>query len=168
MRSCKTGEPAALAVFIAVAAAEAGCSDAKQSCASPDTVCMETQRPWSNPLPIPPAFEPGQDPDYPGADYYELHATQFQQWFGLYAPESSERLYTTVWGYGQLGHTYDVGVRTADGATIPQTGMYIAPAFLTERGKPGVVKWIDDRKNTDGSPLTAHLLESAYDTTIAG
>lgn len=165
-RTIKRGLPT-LAVLADLAAAS-GCADPERECQSPDLVCMETQSPWSNPLPLPPAFEPGAHPDYPGADYYEIRVTQFRQWFGLRAPESSDRLYTTVWGYGQVGHTYDVGVREADGSPTSQTGMYIAPTLLAERGKPVVVKWIDDRKNPEGAPLSTHLLESAYDTTIAG
>jgi spore coat protein A, manganese oxidase len=152
---------------LAVAAA-AGCSDPKASCASSETSCATTQRRWTNPLPIPPAYVPGTNPSYPGADYYEIHVTQFQQWMGLYRPGTSERLYTTVWGYGQVGRAYDVGVRDAEGRSVSQTGMYVAPSFLAQRGKEVVVKWIDDRRNPDGSPLTSHLLESAYDTSLGG
>jgi spore coat protein A, manganese oxidase len=166
MRSYSKTELTALA--LAVLVWTVGCSDPKRRCSSPDNLCSETQRPWSNRLPIPPAFEPGTNSAYPGADYYEIHVTQFRQWFGLYAAGTSERIYTTVWGYGQVGHGYDVGVRDQDGNPIPQSGMYVAPTFLAERGRPVVVKWIDDRANPEGAPLTTHLLESSYDSTIPG
>lgn len=144
-----------------------GCVEPKLRCPTAN-LCGATQQPWTNALPIPPSYTAATHPDYPGADYYEVHVTQFQQWFGLYTPGTSQRLYTTVWGYGQVGHRYDVGVRDAQGNPVLQSGMHIAPTFLAQRGKPVVVKWIDDRRNPDGSLLTTHLFESAYDTTIHG
>lgn len=127
-----------------------------------------TQPHWTNPLPIPPKYSPGTNPSYPGADYYEVHVTQFQQWLGLYVPGTTQRLYTTVWGYGQVGQRYDVGVRDDKGNPVLQSGMYIAPTLVAQRGRPVVVKWIDDRTTPDGAPLAQHLFESAYDTTLRG
>ncbi len=144
------------------------CYEPKQSCSQQGLLCRATQKPWSNPLPTPPAYVPGSNADYPGADYYEIHVTQFRQWFGVYEPATSQRLYTTVWGYGQVGQAYDVGVRDGQGSPLRQTGMYIAPTFIAQRGRPIVVKWINDLHDSDGAPITRHLLESAYDTTIDG
>jgi FtsP/CotA-like multicopper oxidase with cupredoxin domain len=148
-------------VSLAIASA-AACSSPRVACDDPALACAASQRPWSQPLPIPPTYVPGTSAAYPGADYYEIHVTRFEQWLGLVSPETGERLYTPVWGYGQVGHTYDVGVRDADGGAVPQPGMYIAPSFVAERGRPVVVKWIDDRTGSQ------HLLEDAYDTTLDG
>jgi FtsP/CotA-like multicopper oxidase with cupredoxin domain len=134
----------------------------------PALLLPSTQPHWQHPLPLPPSYTPGQDPNDPDTDIYEVHVTQFQQWMGLLSPETGERLYTTVWGYGQVGHTYDVGVRDALGKPQPQTGMYVAPTFEAKRGRRVRVKWIDDRKGPDLQPLEKHLLEDAYDTTLNG
>ncbi|MFO0692888.1 MAG: multicopper oxidase [Polyangiales bacterium] len=127
-----------------------------------------SQRPFTNPLPIPETAVPGTHPAYPGADYYEMHVTRFQQWFGMYAPNTTRRLATTVWGYGQVDHDYDTGVVDAQGATVRQSGSYIAPTIVAQRGRPVVVRWIDDRRDAQGRPETKHLLEPAYDTTLMG
>jgi FtsP/CotA-like multicopper oxidase with cupredoxin domain len=144
------------------------CVEGKCQPSASSTIDPTTQSQWSAPLPRLAEYIPGAHPSHPGADYYEIHVTEFQQWLGLYAPGTSDRLYTTVWGYGQVGQAYDTGVRDAKNQPVPQSGMYIAPMFRASRGKPIVVKWIDDRRNPDGSPTTRHLLDAAYDTTIHG
>jgi FtsP/CotA-like multicopper oxidase with cupredoxin domain len=127
-----------------------------------------TQPRWVNQLPIPKVLRPTASPAYPGADYYEVRVTQFKQWMGLYEPGTLKRTYTTSWGYGAVGQSYDVGVRDGNGNALLQTGSVPGPTFETTRGRPVVVKWINDLRNRDGSPMTTHLLESAYDTTIHG
>src|SRR6185312_15416160 len=74
----------------------------------------KTQPHWVNALRVLPVYAAGTLPGEPGADAYAIHVTQFQTWMGLVDPVTSRRLYTTVWGYGQVGHAYDTGVIAAD------------------------------------------------------
>jgi FtsP/CotA-like multicopper oxidase with cupredoxin domain len=128
----------------------------------------KTQPHWVNQLRIPPVYAPGTIPGDPDADAYEIHVTQFQTWMGLVDPVTSRRLYTTVWGFGQVGQKYDTGVLAADGTPVLQTGTYMAPTLEAVRGRRVVVRWIDDRRDAAGRPLQRHLLEEAYDTTLHG
>jgi FtsP/CotA-like multicopper oxidase with cupredoxin domain len=126
-----------------------------------------TQPRWVNPLPVPPTYVRPPNAETAG-EAYEVHVTEFKQWMGLVDPTTHQRLYTTVWGYGQVGQQYDTGVRNAGGNPVLQSGTVPGPTFETERGQPVVVKWINDLRNPDGSLKKAHLLEGSYDTTLHG
>ncbi|HXN83188.1 MAG TPA: multicopper oxidase [Myxococcales bacterium] len=144
-------------------------SAASAARAQPSLLDPATQPRWVNPLPIPETYVRGRNPALPGQDYYEVRVTEFKQWMGLIDPITKQRLYTPSWGYGQVGHRYDTGVRDALGRPILQTGSVPGPTFETRRGKPVAVKWINDIRNPDGSLRTTHLLgEDSYDLTLHG
>jgi FtsP/CotA-like multicopper oxidase with cupredoxin domain len=127
-----------------------------------------TQPKFVNPLPMLGTFTAHSNSSYPGADYYEVETTRFHQWLGLCKPPSSggpcnpadpqQRLFTTVWGFGQVG----------------QHGKYPGKTFEAKRNKPVVVKWINNLRNPDGTLLTQHLLKNiggfgdAVDETLHG
>jgi FtsP/CotA-like multicopper oxidase with cupredoxin domain len=132
---------------------------APQAAAAAALLDPSTQPRFVNPLPILGAYT-AQNAD-PATDYYEIQVTQFRHWFGLYDPSdptalhptpTTRRLNSTVWGYGPLEGTGTVPGRT----------------FETKRGKRVVVKWINNLRNPDGTPMTQHLFESQYDTTLHG
>jgi len=91
-----------------------------------------------DPLVIPPAFNPSANPNYPGADYYEIGMQKFLQKLHSSLPS------TPVYGYGGPYNG------------IPEVFNY--PAFTIEAtmGKPVVVKW------TNELPLGPHMLPQDY------
>ncbi|HTP25024.1 MAG TPA: multicopper oxidase domain-containing protein [Anaeromyxobacteraceae bacterium] len=154
---------------IAFALGWASVSSAQQVLLDPGT-----QPRFVNKLPMLPAYTPGRDGSHPNADYYEVEATQFEQWLGLCRPngrkkadgspvpcdprDPAQRLSTTVWGFGQVG----------------QQGSYPGHTFEAVRNRPVVVKWINNLKDASGGLLSTHILKNvggggdAVDETIHG
>ena len=82
---------------LALLFAPAACSPPPRGvCDVPDLVCAATQRPWTQPLPIPPTYVPGTNAAYPGADYCEVHVTRFRQWFLEHEDNGMMRPYQVV------------------------------------------------------------------------
>jgi spore coat protein A, manganese oxidase len=123
---------------------------------------------------------------YPGFDYYEIQAapvTQLplafpqpgtpvpagKQWLGLVCPAGQlgctpgEKLFTEVWGYGQVNQTPDA---------YPLNGLTTYPSmtFKATKGRPVKVKWINNLP--DNHLFCKHPLDSdvpcAIDRTIMG
>ncbi|HET9598115.1 MAG TPA: multicopper oxidase domain-containing protein [Anaeromyxobacteraceae bacterium] len=107
-----------------------------------------TQPKFVNAMPQTVDFIPDQT-TYPGWDYYEIAAAPvtgtaaFQsagapagtQWLGLVDPVSGAKLYTPLWGYGQVNMG---GGPLAGAATYPSLD------FLATKGRPVKVKWVNN------------------------
>ena len=101
---------------------------------------------YQTPLLIPPVMPAAGSLKMQGAqnaDYYEISMKQFAQQIlpaGLPA--------TTVWGYGAVSSAGNRGLL-----------LHNAPSLTieTKRGRPAIVKWINDLKDADGNYLP-HLL----------
>lgn len=133
--------------------------------ASPNVVLNSLQmQQFANPLPIIPAAT-SDTTAHPGSDYYTVVAEQTPNFdFGLRQKDGTDFLNpvtgtpirTTVWGYTVSG--IKAGYL---GATIEARS-----TLAGETGKPVIVKYTNNLKNSDGTLLTKHLL--TVDPTLGG
>jgi spore coat protein A len=97
---------------------------------------------WVDPMPVPPAATPTNNPRYKGADYYEIamtaHLHQFHADLGS----------ATVWTYGVAG----------------QPGIYLGPTIVAHSRRQVVIKWI----NQLPTDLALFPLKDSIDPTLPG
>ena len=133
--------------------------------ASPDILLSSLKmQQFANPLPIIPAAT-SDTTTHPGSDYYTVVAEQTPNFdFGLRQKDGTDFLNpvtgapirTTVWGYTVSG--IKAGYL---GATIEARS-----TLAGETGKPVIVKYTNNLKNSNGTLLTKHIL--TVDPTLGG
>jgi len=111
----------------------------------------QSQPKFVNPLTIPQVLAP-DTVTFPGAEYYQLDMTQFDQDLGIVDPVTGQPLLTTVWGYGGSypGPTIEARSTLAENTINP--------------GAPVKVLWSNQLFAADGVTPLPHLLP--LDTTL--